>query len=495
MFIFRPAILIAILIAAAACTAQGQPSADGEATAEVPPAIRLPPLVQTPGPGEQAIVTVAYYDDEGFVPERTEVAAGQTVRFSNQSGEAFWPASNIHPTHQIYSDFDAGEPIPPGETWTFTFEEAGFWRYHNHLAPRRGGLVVVRGEARAQRLQPVVVDPRELDFSEPGAVSVQDAIDLFRDDALLARFVERYGPANTVSLLSENASQVGVDCHQRAHDLGRIAYEQFGASAFSLSGHECQSGGYHGATEALFRERGTTDLQSDIEAICDTTVNGFFRHQCVHGVGHGLMAWTSYEIFDALGLCDALQDVTDQLSCYSGVFMENVVGGLSGSMGHFTEYLSDDPHFPCNILEHRYLGPCYFYQTSRMVHLFGGDFERLAGACEEAPEGVRTHCFLSMGRDVGGASKGEPERAVRLCSNVKDSNHRIECLEGSVQDFFWDAGGADDALAFCGMLDKDEEKRRCYSTIAARAINIYQSPAQLQAFCGRIEEGYRAGCQ
>jgi hypothetical protein len=30
--------------------------------------------------------------------------------------------------------------------------------------------------------------------------------------------------------------------------------------------------------------------------------------------------------------------------------MENVVGGLSGSIGNFPEYLSDDPHFPRNAL-------------------------------------------------------------------------------------------------------------------------------------------------
>ena len=433
------------------------------------------------------------YRGEGFVPKRIDVGLGEEVRFVNDSGTRFWPASNIHPTHQTNPAFDAKGPIPPGESWSFTFDEAGFWRYHNHLAPSQSGIVVVKGES-SPKSDPLVVAPREVSFEELGTVSVQDAIDLFRDDALLERFVEEYGPAATVSLLSENADRVGVDCHERAHELGRMAYELFGALAFSQSGHECHSGGYHGATEAFFRDQGTTNLQSGIAVVCGDSLNDFFRHQCVHGIGHGLMAWTSYELLDALELCDLLEGVTDQQSCYSGVFMENVVGGLSGSMGHFTEYLSDDPHFPCNVVSDTYVAPCYFFQSSRMVQVFGGDFEQVARACASAPTIAHSACFGSMGRDVGGVSRGDPESAMRLCSYVEELQDRLDCLEGAVQDSFWDPGGADDALNFCMTLQGKDEKRRCYSTIVDRAYDVLQGPAKLQEFCARVEEGFRQGC-
>ena len=323
---------------------------------------------------------------------------------------------------------------------------------------------------------------------------MRDVLDLFRDDALLNAFVKRYGPAATVRILSENEHRVGVDCHERAHVMGRLAYEQFGAIAFSLSGHECHSGGYHGATEAFFRDRGTSHLQSDIGVVCSAGLNDFFRHQCVHGIGHGLMAWTSYELFDALELCDLLEAVSDQQSCFSGVFMENVVGGLSGSMGHFTEFLSDDPHFPCNILDDRYVVPCYFFQSSRMIQVFGGDFERLAGACAEAPAVAHPVCFGSMGRDVGGVARGDPERAIRLCSYAEDPASRLDCLDGAVQDSFWDPTGANNALAFCRTLEEDGEKRRCYSTIVERARSVIDDALALEGFCGKVEAGYREGC-
>ena len=266
--------------------------------------------------------------------------------------------------------------------------------------------VIVRGEVAVLEVQPLSIDPGELSFKEVGTLSVEDAVDLVRDDDLLTKYVKEYGPASTLRLLADSEARVNVDCHQRAHEAGRIAFE-LGALAFSLSGHECHSGGYHGATEALFRARGTANLEADIAVVCGDALNSFFRYQCVHGVGHGLMAWTSYELLEALVLCDRLEQAGDQQSCYSGVFMENVVGGLSGAMGHFTEYLSEDPHFPCSILEERYIGPCYFFQTSRMLMLARGDFQQVATGCAEAPRVARSSCFQSMGRDVGGVCLGE----------------------------------------------------------------------------------------
>ena len=326
------------------------------------------------------------------------------------------------------------------------------------------------------------------------AQTFYERINLFRDDVLLTRYLREYGPAAAVTLLAENADRVGTDCHERAHVMGRIAYELFGALAFSLSGHECHSGGYHGATEAFFRDRGTASLHSDIGVVCGDELNPFFRHQCVHGVGHGLMAWTSYELLDALELCDLLEESQDEASCFSGVFMENVVGGLSGSMGHFTEYLSDDPHFPCNILEDNYVVHCYFFQSSRMVQLFGSDFDRLAQSCAGAPQVAHKVCFQSMGRDVGGVTRGNPERAIELCSYADGPDDRLDCLEGAIQDSFWDVAGAENALAFCETLDAKADKGRCYRVIISRAHHIYQAPSGLRDFCSRVVEVYREGC-
>ncbi len=435
------------------------------------------------------------YTGIGFVPKRLDIEPGDQVRFVNASDKPLWPASNIHPTHAILPELDSKGGIPPGETWAFTFNTRGFWRFHNHLKPEVGGLVVALGDDDGLRADPLVLVVPDRAFETPSNVSAKDYVDLITDDTLMVRFIRQYGPEQTVQLLKESENYIEVDCHQRAHDLGRAAYEEYGAAAFALSGHECQAGSFHGATEALFATRGTANLEEDVATICAVADNPFFRHQCVHGVGHGLLAWTTYELHDALPLCDRMPTDGDRRSCYSGVFMENVVGGLTGQMGHITQYLKeDDPHYPCDSVDARYQVPCYFYQTSHMLNVFDRDYLKVAQACTEAPEEAQWNCFQSYGRDVGNVTRKDPETSILYCSYAPAGRSRIACIEGAAQDRFWEKTGADDALEMCGLVQNAEEKHACYWTIIVRARDVLGTDEEYDSFCAKIGEQWRRMC-
>ena len=261
-------------------------------------------------------------------------------------------------------------------------------------------------------------------------------------------------------------------------------------------------GAYHGATEALFQQRGTANLESDVEVICGDASVFFYRLQCLHGVGHGLMAWTSYELYDALDLCDLLETDRDERACYFGVFMENVVGGLSGNMGHVTDYLSDDPHYPCNALEEKYVGPCYLFHSTRMLDLLSGndDDERAYGLvareCALAPPSGVDDCFDSLGRDIAAVTLGDPERGWELCrSNIPVEIHRIYCLQGTLQARFWETEREAEALALCAALEVTEEKSGCYWMLITRALELYDTEREYMAMCSRMEGPYDAWCR
>ncbi len=481
-------IFTALLISA--CTFGSEEQSD-------PPPSSNPPisLLTEPEEIDPSAPSITYTTDGGFTPKRLEIGPGEQVRFVNDSDKPFWPASNIHPTHRILPELDAKTPIPSGEIFAFTFETRGFWRFHNHLAPEKGGLVVVLGDDDGPPPEPLVMEIENLSFEEPKDISPKDYVNLFKDQALLVRFVRKYGPANTVDLLKEGENYFDVDCHQRAHDLGRSAFDEFGAAAFALSGHECQSGSFHGATEALFATRGTANLEADVAAICSSASNPFFRHQCVHGVGHGLLAWTTYELHDALPLCDRMSNYADQGSCYSGVFMENVVGGLSGLMGHVTEYLrDDDPVFPCDVVDEQYADACYFYQTSHMLKVFDREFSKVAEVCAEAPTSAHRNCFQSYGRDVGNATREDPAKAIEYCNFAPVGQNRISCIEGAAQDRFWAESGADDALAMCQLVADETEKGACYWTIIVRARDVFSTQVEFDTFCTGVEEKWRDWC-
>ena len=78
-----------------------------------------------------------------FVPDALEIRVGDQVTFENHDTEPRWPASNLHPTHGIYPEFDPQEGIPPGGSWSFVFDRAGGWKFHDHLTPTLRGIIEV----------------------------------------------------------------------------------------------------------------------------------------------------------------------------------------------------------------------------------------------------------------------------------------------------------------------------------------------------------------
>ena len=95
--------------------------------------------------------------DDGFSPTPLTIKKGSTVTFVNNSSEPSWPASAMHPTHTVYpgsdiqkcgsdeqgSIFDACKGLENGESFSFTFNEAGEWGYHDHLNSKKFGKIIV----------------------------------------------------------------------------------------------------------------------------------------------------------------------------------------------------------------------------------------------------------------------------------------------------------------------------------------------------------------
>ncbi len=82
--------------------------------------------------------------EDGFVPNEISIPRGSTVTFTNTLEKQYWPASNLHPDHSIYPEFDPKRPLSPEEEWSFTFDKEGTWRFHDHLRSYYTGVIYVR---------------------------------------------------------------------------------------------------------------------------------------------------------------------------------------------------------------------------------------------------------------------------------------------------------------------------------------------------------------
>jgi plastocyanin len=93
--------------------------------------------------GPDVLVVEVDYNGAVFSPAVINIKIGDYVIFKNKSQNDFWPASNPHPTHTDYPEFDAKKPVPPNGKYQFQFQQAGNWGYHDHLNLGATGVVNV----------------------------------------------------------------------------------------------------------------------------------------------------------------------------------------------------------------------------------------------------------------------------------------------------------------------------------------------------------------
>lgn len=97
-------------------------------------------MEQTMAPENAFIVTLTA---DGYDPAEFTIPKGTAVTFVSTTGKPHWPASNLHPSHEIYAAFDPLRPVDPDETWTFVFDKEGTWNFHDHMRAYYTGTVIV----------------------------------------------------------------------------------------------------------------------------------------------------------------------------------------------------------------------------------------------------------------------------------------------------------------------------------------------------------------
>jgi mono/diheme cytochrome c family protein len=287
---------------------------------------------------------------------------------------------------------------------------------------------------------------------------------------------------------------VQADCHRIAHRMGSAAltrYDDRVAPAFIAGSPICASGYYHGIIERAFLGQPAQRLATVARQLCsDPQINAqrFLTYQCLHGLGHGLMIYSGYDLPGSLRTCDALQTGFARVSCSGGVFMEN----FSSSYGVTSKYVrSSDPIYPCNAVSERHKLYCYLLVTANILRLDGGDLRRTADACRRSERAWVSTCFESFGRDVSGIAGTSSKRALASCRLARD--HERDCLYGVAREIVnADAGGAR-AGRFCAQT-RAPFRDRCYAGVGSVLASIEPTARRLRRACRAVSGDHLGGC-
>ena len=293
-------------------------------------------------------------------------------------------------------------------------------------------------------------------------------------------------------------------CHTTLHYLGQEEYKiiKDTSRALSLGTPICFAGFYHGVLEAYLIESGLINdnekLAKELPSLCGGEDNFALKksyNECLHGLGHALMFATNGELPGSLKLCDNLPSSSDQNWCYSGSFMENSTS--STNRDHPSKYLkSDDPMYPCNILEAKYLNMCYTLQGFYFAEKSNYNWKQNEKLCKQEPSEFQSGCFNAMGQTQVGFT--QDLNAMRdNCYLISDKQNRGDCLYGII-------GGLGEryndgwfkVLTFCNTILTGDEKNNCYKRAIESRRGWINDPDTLESFCTQIDSDiFKSQCR
>jgi hypothetical protein len=302
------------------------------------------------------------------------------------------------------------------------------------------------------------------------------------------------GPQEALATLAEEIGSASNSCHRLAHIIGAASLARFERNVgrtFAEGDSICASGYYHGVLERSLvnvADRSASVLGGVARGLCDDTevkALAELEYQCLHGLGHGLMITTGYNLPVSLQVCDHLAGEWESSSCNGGVFMENI----STSYGFRSKWLQDDDLvYPCNWVAKEDKLTCYQLVTSRIIEVVGLDWERIAEMCAEVERDWVSSCFESYGRDVAGQTRRDQEEILELCSVARPHGGEDECITFAAYDLVGNDATGGQAAELCTGTDGDL-RETCFHAIGLIKARATPTRERTVEDCETIAKG------
>jgi len=364
----------------------------------------------------------------GFEPKQITVTSGDEVLFINNDDTNRWPASNFHPTHSIYPEFDPLRGIEPGGSWKMKFLNTGTWRMHDHLFPHFTGTITV------------LENPDAISTTSP---EVQENFWSRLKNFFLKIFSR-----------DKKVTSIPLDEHGKAHLKGQELFKKYGAKGLSKCTTEAAFGCYHGFTETIFdgnSEKEYVNNILEIEKSCLTlgSPGSGPNASCIHGIGHGVVTYREHDMNKSLKDCDVLGEEI-RTYCNDGVFMELSIS----APGNF--YIKDDPVYPCNSVADKYKYACIRSQVKVMSGKFGMNTASIFNVCKKTKNStIVSGCRDSLGLYIAQDGKSDPKKIVRDCREIIDEEAVAYCMSAAAGELVFQdyEGWQKNVTTICQSLD------------------------------------------
>src|SRR3989344_3095727 len=446
----------------------------------------------------------------GFEPKEMTVTEGDEILFINNDDTDRWPASNFHPTHSLYADFDPKIAVKPGESWKFAFNKHGTWRMHDHLTPHMTGTIVVlpapsvvagedpsKGPTLSTDSQGRTLDATDQGLTLWGKIKAFFSKLFKKSDTDTASaavnpvFLREFKSQNEkgkFACLEERAkledpetaweyvlaayntpNGVVGNPHDMAHLVGQLLFKKRGFDGLSTCTPVFAFGCYHGLMEVAFDQYKDSKDETSYENALLEAEKGCAQigspsdttyWSCIHGMGHGIATFRDHNIEKSLTDCDVNKE-SIRTYCNDGVFMEFSISAPPSF------YQKDNPIYPCDAVAEDYKVACARSQVQVMRLRFGMDTASISDACGKTlNDKIIYHCVDSLGYFIGQTSNGSASSIVSGCNEIADKAAAAQCLAASAGELvFQNAAGWPRAVdQICKSL-KGEYEEACRTRV------------------------------
>ncbi len=294
---------------------------------------------------------------DGYQPTQVTVRKGDSVKFATILNSDFWPASDPHPTHSLYPEFDPKHQLTSSEGWTFKFNNAGVWNYHDHVNANLRGEIIVEDKNPITWTFDKLIHWYKIRFQKHDTELLRQIEskcknpnwdEHYKFDECWTSFFSGisndFGAVESMRLIKE-ASIIGIisdsDCHNFADQVGIDAYWQYVLGHKFAINHDfsiCYQGFFHG-----FMLEHVSHGQNFSESInfCESLDKKDWKttSECYVGIGNGLTYyyWSLNDnnleniVNQSIKECNKLDSQKD--NCIYGVFggIEHLFLGVHGS--------------------------------------------------------------------------------------------------------------------------------------------------------------------
>lgn len=382
---------------------------------------------------------------EGFKPQEVTLDSNSAVIFVNKDTKDHWPASDIHPTHEIYPEFDPKKGIGPKGSWAFR-PKAGEWRFHDHLFPHFNGKLIVTPEKGIisnnginlvtgfKKILDNILNKVRLVFggSKVQVLAKEDFVKLNPQDQFkaLRDLSSAKGGLEAWEYIKEiYKGQAGSsgNIHDLAHLAGGLIYDSKGFEGIRSCSTDFGFGCFHGFLDKVFVK--SIDKLQDAHQAClklDTNLSGPVA-SCIHGIGHGVASFYSVsDLKKSLSTCRKLESGSEY--CFDGVLMEFARNAPESYVK------TADPLYPCDNLEKEfgyvYSSACGRNQPALLLSRFKMNFEQVIPVCLSSNSTpFKQSCIDSLGFSL--AASQDTDKIIQGCRLFGEAGYVSRCIQAA----------------------------------------------------------------